>query len=312
MPARVLMTADAVGGVWTYAITLARALAALHVRVDLATMGPRPSSAQRAEAQEVPGLSLHESDFALEWMDDPWQDVDHAGRWLLRLERDVGPDLVHLNGYAHGTLPFRAPRVVAGHSCVLSWWHAVRGGEAPSRYRRYRETVREGLLAAAAVMAPTRAMARELTCHYGIRGVVVVPNGIDPRGFLPSPKLPLVLGAGRAWDPAKNLEALEPVARHLAWPVVLAGALEEPGMDRRAATFSHLHGLGMLDRSSLARWMGRAAVFVHPASYEPFGLAPLEAALCGCALVLGDIPSLREIWGDAALFVDGRDRDDLV
>ncbi len=31
-----------------------------------------------------------------------------------------------------------------------------------------------------------------------------------------------------------------------------------------------------------------------PARYEPFGLSVLEAALSGCALVLGDIPSLRE------------------
>jgi glycosyltransferase involved in cell wall biosynthesis len=41
---------------------------------------------------------------------------------------------------------------------------------------------------------------------------------------------------------------------------------------------------------------------VHPARYEPFGLAVLEAALSGCALVLGDIPSLRETWEGAAEF----------
>jgi glycosyltransferase involved in cell wall biosynthesis len=40
-----------------------------------------------------------------------------------------------------------------------------------------------------------------------------------------------------------------------------------------------------------------------PAKYEPFGLSALEAGLAGCALVLGDIPSLREVWGDAATFV---------
>jgi glycosyltransferase involved in cell wall biosynthesis len=41
-----------------------------------------------------------------------------------------------------------------------------------------------------------------------------------------------------------------------------------------------------------------------PARYEPFGLSVLEAALAGCALVLGDIPSLRENWDGAAVFVD--------
>ena len=48
--------------------------------------------------------------------------------------------------------------------------------------------------------------------------------------------------------------------------------------------------------------MSRASIFALPARYEPFGLSTLEAALRGCALVLGDIPSLREIWGDAALY----------
>lgn len=49
--------------------------------------------------------------------------------------------------------------------------------------------------------------------------------------------------------------------------------------------------------------MARAAIFALPARYEPFGLAALDAASAGCALVLGDIPSLRETWDGAATFV---------
>jgi glycosyltransferase involved in cell wall biosynthesis len=305
------MTTDAVGGVWTYAMGMVRALAARNIRVVLATMGPRPSRAQRGEALQVPGLVLHESDFALEWMDDPWDAVDAAGRWLLGLEHAHQPDVVHLNGYAHGIMPFRAPQVIVGHSCVLSWWRAVQGTEAPPRYGRYREVVREGLLAAAAVIAPTRVMARELTELYGVRGIVVVPNGVDPSDFHPAPEEPLVLSAGRAWDRAKNLGSLDDLAKRLRWPVLLAGPLEEPGVDRLAPKFEYVRNLGALDRRSLAGWMGRAAVFVHPACYEPFGLALLEAGLSGCALVVGDIPSLREVWGEAAFFVNPRDRDDM-
>jgi glycosyltransferase involved in cell wall biosynthesis len=61
--------------------------------------------------------------------------------------------------------------------------------------------------------------------------------------------------------------------------------------------------LGRLDSEMLAQWFSRAAIFILPARYEPFGLAALEAALSGCALVLGDTESLREIWDDAAVFV---------
>jgi glycosyltransferase involved in cell wall biosynthesis len=70
--------------------------------------------------------------------------------------------------------------------------------------------------------------------------------------------------------------------------------------------------LGVLDRGALARWMGRASIYVLPARYEPFGLSVLEAALAGCALVLGNTPSLHELWRDAALFVDPEDHEQLA
>jgi glycogen synthase len=64
---------------------------------------------------------------------------------------------------------------------------------------------------------------------------------------------------------------------------------------------------GRLDAERLAALRRRAAVFAAPARYEPFGLAALEAARDRCALVLGDIPSLREVWGAAATYVDPDD-----
>jgi glycosyltransferase involved in cell wall biosynthesis len=53
--------------------------------------------------------------------------------------------------------------------------------------------------------------------------------------------------------------------------------------------------------------MARASIYALPARYEPFGLSVLEAAHAGCALVLGDIASLREHWSDAAVFADPDD-----
>jgi glycosyltransferase involved in cell wall biosynthesis len=58
-------------------------------------------------------------------------------------------------------------------------------------------------------------------------------------------------------------------------------------------------------------WLSRAAIYALPARYEPFGLSALEAALSGCALVLGDIPSLREVLGESALYVPPHDVDAL-
>ena len=75
----------------------------------------------------------------------------------------------------------------------------------------------------------------------------------------------------------------------------------------RAKQHSQVRHLGHLPQSKLQAWFERAAIFAAPARYEPFGLSILEAALAGCALVLGDIPSLRENWNDAALFVPPED-----
>lgn len=273
------MTADAVGGVWTYARDLAAGLEARGHDVQIATMGPAPN--------ERPA-NVHVSTYRLEWEDDPWDDVDRAGGWLLELEEELEPDVVHLNGYAHGSLPWRAPVLVAAHSDVVSWWWAVEGSAPPPRYDLYRAVVEAGLRAAHLVVAPTHAALADLERHYRFRGDrIVIPNGTR---FAPDEavKEPFVLGLGRFWDRAKNVAALERVRGACSWPVLLAG---------NGTT------LGRLDRAGAAALLGRASVFASPVKYEPFGLAILEAALSGCALVLGDLPSLREVWSEAAIFV---------
>lgn len=296
------MTADTVGGVWAHALDLARGLEGLGVQVCLATMGRLPSTAQRHEARGVPGLELYESDFRLEWMDDCWSDVARAGEWLLSLERELVPDVVHLNGFAHAALPWSRPRLVVGHSCVTSWWRAVFDEDPPARFDRYRREVARGLDAADQVIAPTEAMLQALEACYGLRAPArVVPNGVWLEELRRAPKRPEILSAGRLWDQAKNIDALASLAPRLPWPVRVAG--ERSTRDLAAG----VQVLGVLSRREAWDAMSRAAIFAHPARYEPFGLAPLEAAASGCALVLGDLPSLREVWGDAAEYVSPDD-----
>ena len=314
---RLLMTTDAVGGVWPYALELARALAAHGVAVHAATMGPRPNARQRADAVRV-GVTLHQSDYALEWMDAPWDDVARAGEWLLGLERALAPDAVQINGYAHGALAWCAPAIVVAHSDVCSWWEAVRGEPAPASWDRYRAAVAAGLAGADAVVAPTRAMADALVRHHGARAgitadaVRVVPNARRTAEYPPGTKEPFVLTAGRLWDEAKNVAAVARAAGSLAWPTYVAGDASSP--EGRAADWdaSAVRALGPLAPDALAGWMARAAIYALPARYEPFGLSALEAGLAGCALVLGDIPSLREVWGDAAMYVAPDDAAGIV
>jgi glycosyltransferase involved in cell wall biosynthesis len=269
-------------------------------------MGALPSAAQRAELRASRAERTYAAAVKLEWMDHPWADLERAGRWLRWIGDDVRPDVVHLNGYVHATLPWRAPVLVVGHSCVLSWFAAVKGEAAPRPWSRYAAAVRAGLEAADLVVAPTRAMLRELELRYGVIAErEVIPNGRRARPTR-AKKEPFVFSAGRLWDEAKNVAALDRVAPALPWPVVVAGALGREGRPR------HLRALGQLDRDETDAWLARASIFALPARYEPFGLAALEAALAGAALVLGDIRSLREVWGDAALYVDPEDDDGLA
>jgi len=304
---RVLMTADALGGVYSYAINLSRELCRRGADVVLACMGPEPKPDQRAEAEAVPGLRLEHAPYSLEWMEEPWADVDRAGQWLLRIQREVRPDLVHLNGYSHAALPWGVPTVVVAHSCVLSWWRAAFGSDVPERFAVYRERVTRGLLHAQAVVAPSASMLQSLRDEYGYYGSgSVIFNGISPSEYYPRPKQPFYLAAGRLWDRAKNLELIVSAGGLLPWPVRVVGE------GFYAPAGSRVQGTGRLTRAALARLMGEASVFLHPARYEPFGLAPLEAALSGAALVLGRLDSLLEIWGQAALYVSTEDPSELT
>src|SRR5215212_6059714 len=199
-PRRILMTADTVGGVWTYALELAQALAPHGIEVTLATMGPRANARQKDTAAQIANLTLVESEFKLEWMDDPWHDVTGAGQWLLELEKFVEPDIVHLNGYAHAALEWNCPVMVVAHSCVLSWWRAVKQTTLPPAWHDYRQHVTRGLREANLVIAPSKAMASVLQFHYGAtQSVEVIYNAADLGRFHPSDKKDFVFSAGRLW-----------------------------------------------------------------------------------------------------------------
>ncbi len=305
-PRKVLMTTDTIGGVWQYTLSMARALARQDVQVMIASMGHRPSPAQRKAAESIPGAILRESNYKLEWMDNPWDDVKKAGDWLLELEAQFSPDVIHLNSYSHAALDWQAPVLVVAHSCVYSWFDSVRHGAPDQQWNRYREEVARGLHAADWVVAPTSVMAQSIAKHYKYQGPhSVIANGAIPPAIGKINKEQFIFSAGRLWDEAKNIRTLAEAAGILQWPVHVAGNRQHP--DGGEVDFPNVQCLGTLDPSAMAYWYGRAQIYALPARYEPFGLSVLEAALAGCVLVLGDIPSLREVWGDSAVYVNPDD-----
>lgn len=279
---------DVLGGVSTFTGELARALAARGEEVHLALLGPVAA----ARTDRLPVASCEVAELRLEWMEDPWEDVAAAAEWIAELTRRHRPDVLHMNTFTPVLEP-TVPVLLSAHSCVLSWWRAVHGCEAPPEWTRYRDLVMQALARAAQVVVPSRALLRELHALYELpERTQVIPNG---RQVTPVPALrePLTVTVGRLWDPAKNFALMAAAAPAIEGRVVAVGEGRVKGVEQT----------GQLDETGVIGWLSRAAVFAEPARYEPFGLSALEAALCGCALVLGDIPSLREVWGDGATYV---------
>jgi glycosyltransferase involved in cell wall biosynthesis len=302
-PRRILMTADAVGGVWTYALDLARGLAAQGVQTVLAVCGPPAEAAKVAAASAVPGLVLRPLAQPLDWLAERPAEVMAAGRAVAEMAAEEAGDLVQLNSpaLAAGTC-FPVPVVGVCHSCVATWWRRMRGTPLPEDFAWRSALVAGGYGACDALVAPTAAFAEATAQAYGlVTPPRVVHNGRQPPAETTICQADFVFTAGRLWDEGKDLATLDRTAARLPVPVVAAGPVEGPNGARLSAR--HLRLLGRLDAAAVAGILARGPVFVSTACYEPFGLAVLEAAQAGCALVLSDIPSFRELWDGAAMFV---------
>lgn len=306
-PSRILMTTDAVGGVFTYAMDLARGLSQQGVRVSLAVMGPDLAPDQLQEASRVSGLDLIVTGLTLDWMADDPSLITVAGEAIARMARRTGADLVHLNSPALAAArPFSCPVVGAAHSCLATWWAAAGQGAMPHDFRWRTNVLTRGYQACDAVIAPSAAFADDTAQRYGVARPVVVYNGRRPPAApTASARERCVITGGRLWDRAKNIAALDEVASRLDVQVFAAGPLRGPGGDE--AKLAHITPLGRLSHPMMAAALSRAPIFASLALYEPFGLTVLEAAQAGCALVLSDIPTFRELWSDAAVLAAPND-----
>lgn len=306
----ILMTADALGGLWTYALDLGGALRRRGFRVTLAILGPGLDREKSEAAEQAEVALFHAGHHRPDWLAEGPAEVAAAGRLLAAMARAQKADLVHLNHPAFAAeTSFRQPVVAACHSCLATWWRTVRDGPLPEDFVWRAELNGKGLFAAARVMAPTEAFANATREAYGLpQAPRVVPNG---RAQAPGSAEPegepadAVFTAGRLWDDGKNIATLDAAAATLDVPVRAAGPTVGPNGARLG--LAHARELGPLSAEAVRAELGRRPIYVAPALYEPFGLAVLEAAQAGCALVLSDIPTFREVWNGAALFFPARD-----
>src|SRR5690349_8523010 len=173
----ILMTADTLGGVWTYARELVTQLTRKGLRITLVSFGEIPSTEQSKWLDDLPGVSYYPTAFRLEWMQDAQSDLWQSAEFLKSLIAECKPDLLHFNEFYYGALECEQPRVVVAHSDVVSWWVAVHGVEPPESdwIEGYRENVVRGLAKADLVVAPSQWMLDQVCRYYGrLRKAAVV------------------------------------------------------------------------------------------------------------------------------------------
>jgi len=305
------MTTDTAGGVWSYSTALSETLARYGIRVVLAASGTNISRSQRKSIHllERKGVKVHFKVLKLEWMDDASEDIDRASGWIRQLVKEERPDLIHFNNYGQVRLGWDIPTVLVAHSCVASWWLAVKKEPLPQRYASYFRIVEEAFAMADAVVSPTAAIQQTYQSLYGIRSnQLVIPNGIRKIAhptLLPQKKS--IFSAGRIWDEAKNISLLLAAASEIKSEIYIAGPASERYRPIKNVTF-----LGELSRRQVANWMRIATAYVMPVKYEPFGLSFLEAAAYSRPLIGGDIGTLREIWGEDMIYTDPEDKEELA
>jgi glycogen(starch) synthase len=209
------------------------------------------------------------------------------------------------------------PRIVVAHSDVVSWWVAVHGKEPDDTpwMRTYRGHVTRGLRAADLVVAPSRWMLDAVTRHYICpEQRTVIHNGRTPALFQAGDKKDdFVLSVGRIWDQAKQVFLL--LSSGISARTCIVGWEQEPGRESQESLLtqrSNIELLGPKSQEELQSLFSSAAVYAATSRYEPFGLAPLEAAFSRCALVMNDNPVFHELWGEAADYFRQNDAADLA
>ena len=307
---RILLTTDTIGGVWTFTKELTTELLQRGHTVALVSFGRKPSHEQQTwcAAQNLSYGSCFQftaSSAPLEWMENNEFVLKQGAGVLLHVANQFQPDLLHSNQFCFGALSIDVPKLITVHSDVLSWANVCRPrGIRQSRWiRQYESLVTNGLHTCDAIVSPTQWMALELARHYqDLPPSYVISHGRN----LSAPESHLrtlqAVTVGRLWDEAKNVEMLCMVNSPI--PIYVVGERHN-GDSVSPRQIGHALLLGALSEASLLSLLARSSIYIATSIYEPFGFSPLEAALCGCAVVANDIPSLREVWGDAALYFDG-------
>jgi glycosyltransferase involved in cell wall biosynthesis len=247
-------------------------------------------------------------------------------RALSAAVRHDRPDVLFCPAYAM-PLATRLPTVVTIHDVSFTahpeWF---------SRREGLRRTALAWLSARRAqrVLTVSRFSAEEIHRRLGIprAKIVVVPNAADHL-LAPPPAVAngatrdrLVLFVGSIFNRRHLPELVRGFARlaaeHPALELAIVGAdRTHPPQDIARAIASsgvaaRIRWTPYATDEEVSALYGRASAFAFLSEYEGFGMTPLEALAAGIPIVVGDTPASREVYGDAAIYVNPRNEDAIA
>ena len=306
------------GGTETYARSLYVALGRLHPELDL--VGLVNTEARGSPLEWFPGDLVHlpvAGDNRPAWALAENTLVPVAA-WRARADvlhcpANFGPAVsrVPVVLTVHDLLAFRSPELVAGGA------------------RAVQALTRTSVRGARAVLTDSAASAADIQTHLGIPPdrVTVVPlattavattASADSADSRTSDSRPYLLSTGNRL-PHKNFDTLLHALADI--PEARRPRLVVPGshgadplrpLVTRLGLRADVDLRGWVSTNELGQLYSGAAAYVLPSRFEGFGLPVLEAMARGCPVLCSDIPVLREVGGDAALYVDTLDSSALA
>lgn len=234
-------------------------------------------------------------------------------------------DLMH---FAYFSLPFlyNKPYVVTIHDLIIHHFPTGKASTLPSfmyhaKRLFYLFLTKYTSNKASGIITVSNATKQEIIDHLGVSESKIFVTYLGVDGSLSKNssgrviKSPYMLYVGNAY-PHKNLKTLIQAfnkAKKNDEKLVLVGKknyfyerLEKKFNDKSIVIF------GEASDEELASLYSNAKAFVMPSLMEGFGLPPLEAMANGCLVIASDIPSLREICADCAMFFDPYNIEDLA
>ncbi len=244
------------------------------------------------------------------WRTSAWPSIRHLTGAV---------DLVHTMG---GVIPPRGnmPMLVTVHDATPVTHEGLSSPAERSRLQSLRRAMDGGAI----VHTPTEAVKADLVSFLGLeqQRIAVVPFAVpvlesrDQVGvdkWLPQGTDRYVVALGAA-TPRKGysylIEAFQQLADedpHLGL-ILIGRCTNEQRLDLRGLRHGNkIVHTGVLSSAEAATLLQSAAMLVHPSLSEGFGFPPLQAMAAGVPVIASDLPALREVAGDAALYARPRD-----